>query len=143
MIPARTTYNSGFNCCQSILHAFAHETKISREKSLMLGTAFGAGIAGRGEICGAVTGALMVIGLISGRAHVDDETAKEKTRILSEEFLNQFTQDLGSILCRELLQEDPSTEDGLKRIRKQELFTSFCPDVVEKSEKILQKLLIP
>jgi C_GCAxxG_C_C family probable redox protein len=65
--------------------------------------AFGAGMASSGEMCGAATGALMVIGLAHGRTTPEDVAAKERTSALSRRLWEEFRARRGSLVCRELL----------------------------------------
>ena len=64
-------FNNHFNCSQAVFTAFATEYGISEELALRLGTSFGGG-ARNGEMCGAVLGALMVLGLKFGHFHADN-----------------------------------------------------------------------
>ena len=88
-----------FNCSQSVLSAFAAQYGLDKETALKLASPFGGGVARRGEICGAVTGALLVLGLARG---ADKPAGKDEIYRLSQEFMRLFEEKHGTLLCREL-----------------------------------------
>ena len=109
--------------------------------ALKIASGFGAGIAYMGDICGAVTGAFMAIGLKYGRSEVEDSAAKEKTYKMINEFVRIFKEKNGSIKCNELLDTDVSTEEGLKKAHAENKFTTVCPKMVRDSAGILEQLI--
>jgi C_GCAxxG_C_C family probable redox protein len=133
-------FEKGFNCCQSVLAAFAPDLCLDKKTALKAATAFGAGIARRGDTCGAVTGALLVIGLKHGRARIADIRAREKTYRLSREFIRRFKKRNRSILCRQLLGCNISTARGLRWAKARNLFKTLCPKYVKDSIEILGKI---
>ena len=92
-----------WNCAQSVLGVFCEELNLDRETAMKLASGFGAGMARRQEVCGAVSGAIMAIGLKHGQAREDDKAAKETAYRLSRELMDRFQAEFGSCLCRELL----------------------------------------
>lgn len=95
----------------------------------------------KGEVCGACTGALMVLGLKYGHFKVGDLESKLKTDEVSDKFLDEFKQQNGSYLCNDLLKCDISTDLGVNYALENNLFTEFCPKMVESAVKITEKLL--
>ena len=92
---AAKLHESGCNCCQSVIMCCCEQFGISEEQAFHLGAFFNAGMRS-GEVCGAVSGALMGLGLKYG-----DENNRQCGK--SKEFLKAFKDAYGSILCRELL----------------------------------------
>ena len=134
--------NEGFNCCQSVLSAYAPDLGLDREAALKVAAAFGGGIAGMGETCGAVTGALMVIGLKRGVTDPKDHAAaKAQMRESAQAFIREFTGVCGSITCRDLLHCDIGTPEGHERAQSLGLFRTLCPEFVSQSARILDALL--
>lgn len=132
-------FEEGFNCAQSSFYPFAKSVGMSSEDALKLTTAFGAGMIYRGDTCGAVTGAMMAIGLKYGRDNVNDTDAKELTYFLVKELHNKFTDKFGSIQCKQLLGlADVSPESWAKAEGK---FKSQCPLYVSEAVKITTELL--
>ena len=135
---ALARFRLNFNCAQSVLVAFAPQLGLEENQALKLASPFGGGVARRGQVCGAVTGALMALGLAQG---TDTPAGKEDAYRLGEEFLHHFESRHGTILCRELLDLDISTPEGLQQAREKGVFTSLCPLFVGKAVEIVQEML--
>jgi C_GCAxxG_C_C family probable redox protein len=138
---AADLFGEGFNCAQSVLASHAQQFGLSPETALKLSAPFGAGMGRQGEVCGAVTGALMVIGLASGYTTADDKEAKELTYQLASHFLQEFARQNGSTRCGELLGCQINTAEGLEKARQQGLFTTTCPRLVAGATDILHEML--
>jgi C_GCAxxG_C_C family probable redox protein len=136
---AAAQFDRGFNCSQSVLRAFAEQIGLDASQALKLGSILGAGIARRGEVCGAVTGALMALGLAQGS---DTPEGKDASYQLGQDFLMRFEKEHGTILCRELINCDLSTIEGLERARSEGVFTSVCPVLIRTAAEITQALLV-
>ncbi len=134
-------FEKDFNCCQAVLSTYGPRFGLERELALRLASGLGGGIGYQGDTCGAVTSALMVIGLKHGGAVAGDEESQEQTFSLISRFLEGFKARHGSILCRELLDYDISTPEGLQAARDKGLFEKRCPNYVRASAEILEKLL--
>jgi C_GCAxxG_C_C family probable redox protein len=130
-----------FNCAQSVLATCGPEMGLDRESALRVAGGFGGGMGRLGEVCGAVTGAFMVIGLKHGKGHPEDDEneTKEKAYALVCEFANRFRACYGSILCRELLGCDIGTPEGRAQAREKGLFSDFCPKLVQSAVEILEQ----
>lgn len=135
---ANARFARGFNCAQSIFSAFAGQYGISSEFAVRLSAPFGAGMGRQGEVCGALTGALMILGLQYGPEQPGD---KEDIYRIAHEFILQFQQRHGAIHCRELLGQDISTPEGLQSAREKDLFTDVCPMLIDETAKALTKYL--
>ena len=135
---AVATFNQNYNCSQAVFSAFASQFGLDMDTALKLASPFGGGMARRGEICGAVSGALMALGLARG---ADKPSGKEKIYQLSKEFTLIFEGKHGTLLCRELLGCDISTQDGWQKAKEAGKFTSTCPLLVQDAAEIVQKIL--
>jgi C_GCAxxG_C_C family probable redox protein len=138
---AKSTFKEGFSCSQAILSTFCEKFNLDRNIALRLADSFGGGMARMGLTCGAVTGALMVIGLKEGRTSAGDGEAKERTYRLVREFFTRFEKRNGTIACKELLGCSISTDEGLKYAQGKELFTTLCPKFVADAAQILDELI--
>ena len=138
---AVSCFSEGFMCSQAVLTAYAGQFSMDRETALKVSAAFGGGMGRMGEICGAVTGAFMVIGLKYGRIAVTDTKSHEKTNRLVKEFVGRFKSLNGSIVCRELLGCDLSTPDGQKTFVDRKLRDTLCAKFVRDAAEIVQQLL--
>ena len=124
-----------------MLSSFGEEFGLAREIALRVAGAFGGGMARMGETCGAVTGALMVIGLKYGMTQAKDEGARDKTYKLAQEFAATFKERYRSINCRELLGYDLSKPEERKVALDKGLFTTLCPQFVQDAVEIAEELL--
>lgn len=94
-----------------------------------------------GETCGVVTGAMMVIGLKHGKTKAADDEAKEKTYQLVLEFIDKFKSNNNTIMCRELLECDMTTPEGLQEFKNRNLIETHCIRFVKDSANILVEIL--
>ncbi len=130
-------FSNGFTCSQSVLRAFLSEFGLELDPATRLATAFGGGVSRTGRLCGAVAGALMVIGLRYGNTLATDKGAKEATYTLARRFMEEFEQKHGSVDCPALLGCDIGTPEGMQHARAQDLFHQVCPDYVRDAVHIL------
>jgi C_GCAxxG_C_C family probable redox protein len=133
-------FAEGYTCSQSVLRAFAAELGLELDSGTRLATAFGGGLSRTGRVCGAVTGALMVIGLRYGNTLPTDRGAKEATYTLARRFMEEFEKRHGSVDCPGLLGCDIGTPDGMQHAREQNLFKRVCPVYVTDAVRILDGL---
>jgi C_GCAxxG_C_C family probable redox protein len=138
---AMASFKEGLSCSQAVLAAFAPGLGLDRLTALRVAAAFGGGMARMGQTCGAVSGALMVIGLRHGHVVAEDQVAKERTYALVREFVDQFRARNTSLLCRELLGCDVGTPEGMQLVREKGLTTSICPGLVRDAAEILEQLV--
>lgn len=138
---ARSDFEAGFSCSQSVLAAYGPQLGLDREMALRVAGAFGGGIGHLGRTCGAVTGSFMVIGLRYGKTKAKDDETKEKTYRLVGKFVEEFSARNGSTICRELLGSDIGTPEGMRLAEERGLFTSLCPKLVQDAAEILERLL--
>ena len=124
-----------------MLSSLGEDLGLEQGLAFKVAGAFGGGMARLGETCGAVTGALMAIGLKYGMTQAKDEKARDKTYKLAQEFAGTFKARHGSLVCRELLGYDLSSPEGRKAAHDKGLFTSLCPQFVRDAVEIVEQLL--
>jgi C_GCAxxG_C_C family probable redox protein len=131
---------NGFNCAQVVAVAFSE--KVNKDKKTLLAAAsgFGGGIGRQAMICGAVTGAVIVLGFDKGQTEALDSAAKELTYKNVHDFFTRFTNINGSVICRDLLNCDISTPEGLE-LHKKGCHTEKCFRYIETSMEILDNML--
>jgi C_GCAxxG_C_C family probable redox protein len=134
---AEAIFGRGFNCSQSVFAAFAPQFELDEETAFKLAAPFGGGMARRGEVCGAVTGALLALGLARSQGI---PASKDSIYPLAQEFLRQFEELHGTILCRDLLECDISTPAGYQAAAEKGVFKTICPFLVGDAAGIVQKL---
>jgi C_GCAxxG_C_C family probable redox protein len=135
---ADSLFDRNFNCAQSVFAAFSARLGMEESRMLKLASPFGGGISRRGQVCGAVTGGLMVLGLARG---ADDPSGKEAAYLLGQEFLTRFESRHASILCRNLLAVDISSDAGRQTARAKGLFKTLCPHFVADAAEIVRTML--
>ena len=137
---ALSLFSNNFNCSQAVFTAFASDFGIDEKTALMLGTSFGGG-ARNGEICGAVSGALLVLGLKYG--HYDAEDNEQKTRAyeIAVDYTKRFKEKNGSVVCRDLLGYDLTVPEDKVFIKEKNLFRTVCPEMVKSAVLILEEVL--
>ncbi|CAJ37798.1 C-GCAxxG-C-C family protein [Methanocella arvoryzae] len=134
-------FKSGFNCSQSVFTAFSGDMGMDSCTALKVATAFGGGIASTGNVCGAVSGGLMAIGLRHGRCTIDDLKAKEKTYEISRRFMDEFKARHGSVVCKEVLGCDLNTPEGKAEFASRNLINVKCTACVRDAVQILENIL--
>ena len=133
-------FKNGFNCSQAVFATFARDFDLSEEMALRLGTQFGGG-ARKGEMCGAVSGALMVLGLKYGHSHYNAPEEKANAYKIAEEFMNRFIEKNRTVVCRELLGYDVSKPDDMLKIKELDLFKITCPQMIQCATEIVEQML--
>jgi len=134
-------FGSGFSCSQAVCSVFAEDLGLDREMALRVSCGFGGGMGHTGQTCGAVTGAVMAIGLKYGKVDAGDNRAKEITYAKVQEFKRCFCELHGSIQCEELLGYAISVPAELEKAREAGLFRERCPVFVRDAAAILEEIL--
>lgn len=91
-------------------------------------------------MCGAVSGVILVIGLLFGSTGPEEKEAKDLTYDITREFVTRFVEKNGTISCTGLLGCDLSTGEGLARAREQNLTRTICPRCVRDVVEILEEV---
>ena len=137
---AKELFKSGYNCAQAVLCAFEDVTGLDRDVALRLASSFGGGLARMREVCGAVSGAAMVLGLVYGSTDPTDHAAKKEHYHRVQEFARRFRELNGSIICRELL-AGAGTPGGDPEQRTAEYYQKRpCAELVAQAAEILDQL---
>lgn len=132
----------GFNCAQSTLAVFCADLHFEKATALKLAAGFGAGMGRRQEVCGALTGGIMALGLKYGPAQTADKEAKESAYRLTRELMERFAAKFGSVRCRELLDGcDLLSESGRKFYDENKLAEKICRPCVSETVLILEDIL--
>ncbi len=138
---AKDLFNKGYLCSQSVFATFCEEYGISKDLGLKISRFLGFGFNYRGDYCGAISGALMIYSLKYSSGEVYDELSNEVCFQACQGHIKRFTQKHGSCICKELLNADLSTEDGMTYLRENHVFDTKCPVFVEDSAGILTQIV--
>jgi C_GCAxxG_C_C family probable redox protein len=121
------------------LSSYGLQFGLDRENAIRIARAFGSGM-GMGETCGAVTGALMVIGLTHAGLKGRSLFSRDRTEDIAREFAARFKARNGTTVCRELLGCDVSSFGGLRTAKKEKHFKKRCPKFVQDAAEILEEI---
>ena len=105
---AAQLFLQGYNCAQAVTVAFCDVTGLQPEFAAKMASSFGGGMGRLREVCGAVSGMLMVAGLLYGYAVPGDDQIKMEHYQLVQHLAGQFREEVGSIVCREILKNPPT-----------------------------------
>ena len=133
---AAELFVGGYNCAQAIAVAFCDEIGVTKEQAAKMASSFGGGMGRMREVCGAVSGMLLVVGILYGYDTPGDDISKkthyERVQALAEDFRGQA----GSIVCRDILKNPPS--DPTPSPRTEEYYRDRpCARMVYTAAKIL------
>lgn len=138
---AAAAFSGGQNCAQAVAAAFAGDHGLDEETMRKLACGFGGGLAHTGRTCGAVSGAVLAIGLARGTGVPGDREGKEQCYVLVREFLRRFVERHGSVDCTDLVGYDLSDPAGLAAAREAGVFLDRCPGYVADAVSIAEEVL--
>ena len=139
---AMALFKEGYNCSQAVFVAFCEELGMDQKTALKLSSSFGGGMGRLREVCGAVSGMFMAAGLHYGYEDPHDKTAKAEHYKRIQKLAEQFKEENGSIICRELLglskgPDIPVPEDRTEAYYKKRP----CAELVGCAAGILEKMM--
>ncbi len=139
---AVSKFLEGYSCAPSVFSSFCDDLNIDKDKALKMACGFGAGMALHGEVCGAVTGGIIVIGAKHGRGEKDDRTATELTYKKTKELMDRFAGKHGTYICRTLLNGcELTTDEGRKLFIENDLLNKICVPCVQSVVEILENIM--
>lgn len=132
-------FRNKFNCSQAVFTVFGKDYGLSENDCLKVSCAFGGGMGRQQHTCGAVTGAMMAIGIKYGKAMNNPEEKKKETYAKTREFFERFTELNGSVNCKVLLDGlDMNDPDDHKEIMERKLFDIRCEKYVADAVRIVE-----
>lgn len=134
-------FDSGFSCSQAVLVAYADIFGFDEKMALRVSGGFGGGIGGTGDICGAVSGAVMVLGLKNSSVEADNKEQKAYNYNVINNFISLFKDQIGVIKCKEILNYDISIPTEKEKAKELNLFSTICPECVRLSALLLENIL--
>jgi len=136
-----TYFSEGFSCAQAVCAAYAPLFGMDREMALRAAGAFGGGMGRSGQTCGAVTGAIIIIGLKHGKTQAEDNATREKCYTLTAEFIRRFEARHGALTCPALLGCHIGTPEGRAYSQENHLSSTICVGLVRDAAEILEEVL--
>lgn len=140
---AQALFTQGFNCAQAVLGAFEDITGLEPALAARLASSFGGGLGRMREVCGAVSGAAMVLGIACGYSDPEDYEAKKAHYRRVQEFARRFRAENGSIVCRELLSGCGAADGNVPERRSEQYYRKRpCKQLVGQAADILDEMLM-
>lgn len=139
---AMTLFESGYNCSQAVVLAFADLTGVDSKTLAKLASSFGGGMGRLREVCGAVTGMFMVLGLLYGYSEAEAGAEKAGHYALIQQAAAKFSEINGSIVCRELLGLSNKTDSPTPDKRTAEYYKKRpCRELVGIAAEIVEEII--
>jgi C_GCAxxG_C_C family probable redox protein len=114
---------------------------LPEEAALKIASGLGAGMGGKEEVCGAVTGGILVLGMRHGRGSKDERVATDLTYLKTREFMDAFAKKHGTFICRKLLNGcDLMTGEGRKYFKENDLMNKVCAPCVQSAVEIIESM---
>ncbi|HPR64116.1 MAG TPA: C-GCAxxG-C-C family protein [Thermoanaerobaculia bacterium] len=134
-------FNEGFSCAQAVFSVFTDPEEIDPAVVMKIASAFGGGMGRMGETCGAVTGALMALGIQGGPSIQEDIEAKEITYSRVQSLAERFRALHGTLECKNLLGCSLLTPEGREEADRRNLHETLCTKLVRDAVRIVEELL--
>ncbi|MDR3312800.1 MAG: C-GCAxxG-C-C family protein [Spirochaetaceae bacterium] len=140
---AKENFKDGCNCAQAVLCAYADDFFLDRKHAMAVATGFGGGLGNHQGICGALSGAVMILGLRYGSREAVDREAVSATYRLTQRLQEEFRGRFDTMICREIL-----TKTSLPEAEKAQFFREYrhhepCYRAVQAACEILDGILRP
>ena len=126
---ATNLHDKGCNCAQSVFGVFASELGLSETEALRIASSFGGGMGQMGSVCGALTGAFMVLGMKYGYIVPEDQCEKDAHNQRIQAFAAKFREAFGSMLCSELLEAANPEDKAAKH--------DYCNGLIRRTVELL------
>jgi C_GCAxxG_C_C family probable redox protein len=137
---AKDLFLSGYNCAQSVVLSFADDLKYSKELAQKISAGFGGGMGKQQETCGAVTGAIMVLGLLKGEEVNNNDELKSEAYASVKELTKEFTAVYNTTNCKELIGCDLNTPEGAAKFKEEKIMENVCTGCVAKAVEIVDSI---
>jgi C_GCAxxG_C_C family probable redox protein len=106
-----------------------------------IASGLGGGVGRHGEVCGALTGGVLIVGLAHGRDRAEEQEAKGAVHAKAGEFVTRFAEVNGALRCRDLIGLDVSSEDGIREYYARNLLEETCSGIVSNAVRVILELL--
>ena len=139
---AVSKFLEGYNCAQSVFYSFCDDLGLEKNHALKIACGFGAGMGRKQEVCGAVSGGIMVLSARYGRVEKEDLSAQEVTYKKTRELMDKFAQKHGTYICHQLLNGcELAAKEGQKSFKENDLLHKVCIPCVQSVVGILEEII--
>ncbi len=140
-LAASQRFIEGYRCSEAILTSYCEKFGLDKNLAMKIGCAFGGGLGSNGDVCGAITGSIIILGLKHGRTNKNDSDTRLKTDKQVQTFLKRFKSKHRHIRCNDLIGFDRSTPKGHDIAAATGVFKRLCPKLVQDAAEILEEQL--
>lgn len=138
---AKKYFSGNYNCSQSTMKAVLIGMDMDFEQVMPLAAGLGAGVAHQGNVCGAVTGAILALGIVQGKLHIDPLIQKEAAYTSGEEFVRRFKKRHNTIICDQLTGITMTNITARKEANENRIFEKKCPSFVSDAVRIALEIV--
>ena len=140
---AEELFRQGYNCSQSVFAAFSDIIGMTVEEAAKIASPFGGGFGKQREVCGAVSGMVLLAGYLKGYSDPKDGESKKELYALIQKMCAEFKEQKGSIICRDLLKLRAGEDAAGPAVRTEEYYRSRpCAGACRAAAKIAEKYLL-
>ena len=133
-------FENGMNCAQSVVSVFAENLGLDLGTALRLTSALGGGVGRKQEICGAFSGAAIVIGLMHGNQTPSDKESKEMANTLTRQFLDKMEHEYGGLTCWHVLGTSLETNADRDKVKELNLTATKCNPCILSVVELLEQM---
>lgn len=139
---AKELFLEGYNCSQAVVGAFADLIPVEFDMLMKMASSMGGGMGRMREVCGAVSGMFLVAGFLKGYSDPKAKEEKSEHYRLIQALAEEFKNENGSIICRDLLGETKTPVTHIPEERTNGYYQKRpCKDLVADAVEILEKYL--
>ena len=139
---AEELFKEGYNCAQAVFCAYCEDYGMDFETGLKLSSPMGGGMGRLREVCGAVSGLFLLVGLKDGYTSPTDTESKKELYANIQTLAKKFEEEFGSIICKELLGL-PEKENSPEPTKRDEKFYHKrpCVEQVKFAAKLFEEYI--
>ena len=138
---AEDLFGNGYNCSQAVLASFCEDYGLDKNIAANLAVPFGGGLGRQGEICGCLSGALMVLGLHYGNDSTNDIDVRIKNYDIAKDFCKKFKELNGGMDCKDIIKFNLANLEERQKAQEQNVFKNRCSNVVKQTVSLLEEFL--
>ena len=137
---AKELFMGEFNCAQSVVITFAKDFGYSKELAAKISSGFGGGMGKTQGACGAVTGSVMVLGMMAGERANNYDELKNQSYSKAKEFINRFESEFESTKCKSLINCDLNTREGEDYFKEKNIKSDICSVCVARAVQLIEEI---
>lgn len=135
-------HKEGYNCAQSVVAAFLDKLDLTKDQAMAMAGGFGGGVGGsHAEMCGAVSGAVLVLSLLTPHTEADDREGKKQVYAIAKEFHQRYAEAFGGLTrCGDLLKARPAVNEKTQAAARLGI-TAHCDVMIVTAVEIVEAML--